>query len=84
MDGNFVEMNFQKCRWLLFGSYHRPSQSHKYFLDYLSFRLDVLTKNRKMFCVKLCKKEMKKYCNDINVKYKSNYKSIICLRVKIF
>ena len=26
---------------------------------------------------------MKKYCNDINVKYKSNYKSIICLRVKI-
>ena len=84
MDGTFVEMNFQKCRWLLFGSYNRPFQSHKHFLDYLSFRLDVLTKNRKMFCVKLCKKEMKKYCNDINVKYKSNYKSIICLRVKIF
>ena len=27
---------------------------------------------------------MKKYCNDINVKYKSNYKSIIYLRVKYF
>ena len=56
MDGTFVEMNFQKCRWLLFGSYHPPSQSYKYFLDYLSFRLDVLTKNKKIFFIKLLKK----------------------------
>ena len=27
---------------------------------------------------------MKKYCYDINVKYKSKYKSIIYLRVKYF
>ena len=49
MEGIFVEMNFQKCKWLLFGSYHPPSQSQKYFLDYVSFRLDVLTKNKKIF-----------------------------------
>ena len=49
MDSTFVEINFQKCRWLLSGSYHPPSQSHKFILDYLSFRLDILTKNKKSF-----------------------------------
>ena len=84
MDGTFVEMNFQKCRLLLFGSCHPLSHSHKYFLDYLSFRLNVLTKNKKKFCIKLYKKEIKKYCSDINVKYKSKYKSPTNLRVKYF
>ena len=46
--------------------------------------VDVLTKNKKKFCIKLCKKEMKKYWNDINVEYKSKNKSIIHLRVKYF
>ena len=24
MKGLFVELNFRKCKWLLFGTYHRP------------------------------------------------------------
>ena len=29
----FVEMNFRKCKWLLLGTYHPPSQSDQYFFE---------------------------------------------------
>ena len=31
IEGIFVELNLRKRKWLLFGSYHPPSQSNKYF-----------------------------------------------------
>ena len=30
-EGIFVELNLRKKKWLPFGSYHAPSQSHDYF-----------------------------------------------------
>ena len=42
MDGTLVEMNFQKCRWFLFGSYHCPS---------------LLTKTKKSFASSSVKKK---------------------------
>ena len=30
-EGIFVELNLRKKKWLLFGSYHPPSQSDEYF-----------------------------------------------------
>ena len=31
----FVELNFRKCKWLLCGIYHSPSQSDEYFFNNL-------------------------------------------------
>ena len=31
IEALFVEINFQKCKWLLYGLYHPPSQSDQYF-----------------------------------------------------
>ena len=31
VEGIFVELNFRKCKWLLFGTYHQPSQNDLYF-----------------------------------------------------
>ena len=31
IEGIFVELNLRKKKWLLFGSYHPPSQSDEYF-----------------------------------------------------
>ena len=27
IEGLFIELNFRKCKWLLLGTYHPPSQS---------------------------------------------------------
>ena len=32
IEALFIELNFRKCKWLLSGIYHPPSQSDKYFL----------------------------------------------------
>ena len=31
MEGLFVELSFRKCKWLLFGTYHPPSQAGIYY-----------------------------------------------------
>ena len=31
----FLELNFRKCKWLLLGTYHRPSQNDHYFFENL-------------------------------------------------
>ena len=31
IEGLFVELNFRKCKWLLLGTYHPPSQSDQHF-----------------------------------------------------
>ena len=33
MEGLFVEFNFRKCKWLLFGACHPPSQVDIYHFD---------------------------------------------------
>ena len=32
VEGLFVELNFRKSKWLLFGTYHPPAQNDLYFL----------------------------------------------------
>ena len=41
IEGIFVELNFRKSKWLLFGSYHPPSQSDEYYLNKVSSSLDI-------------------------------------------
>ena len=40
MEGLFVELNFRKCKWLLFGTYHPPSQADIYYFDNLDKAFD--------------------------------------------
>ena len=41
IEGIFVELNFRKSKWLLFGSYHPPSQSDEYYFNKVSTSLDM-------------------------------------------
>ena len=36
----FIEVNLRKCKWLLSGIYHPPSQSDQYFFGKLVIALD--------------------------------------------
>ena len=40
IEALFIELNFRKCKWLLSGIYHPPSQSDQYFFDRLDNALD--------------------------------------------
>ena len=40
MEGLFVELNFRKCKWLIFGAYHPPSQADIYYFDNLDKAFD--------------------------------------------
>ena len=54
IEGTFVELNLRKNKWLLFGSYHPPSQSDEsyhppsrsdeYFFNHLQNGLDIYNK----------------------------------------
>ena len=41
IEGLFVEINLRKTKWLLFGTYHPPSQNEKYFFHHLGKALDI-------------------------------------------
>ena len=40
IEGLFVEINLRKSKWLLFGSYHPPSQNDDYYFDSVSRAMD--------------------------------------------
>ena len=39
-EGMFVELNFRKIKWLLFWTYHSPSQNDQYYFEALDKALD--------------------------------------------
>ena len=41
IEGIFVEINLRKSKWLLFGTYHPPSQSNEYYFESISRAMDV-------------------------------------------
>ena len=44
IEGLFIEINLMKCKWLLLGSYHPPSQPDQYYFDNLGRALDIYNK----------------------------------------
>ena len=40
VEGLFVELNFRKSKWLLFGTYHPPAQNDQYFFNCIDKALD--------------------------------------------
>ena len=49
IEGIFVEINLRKIKWLLFGSYHPPSQNDSYFFDCVAKGLDLYYPNYDKF-----------------------------------
>ena len=41
IEGLFIELNFRKPKWLLFGTYHPPTQSDSYYFNNLDKILDL-------------------------------------------
>ena len=41
IEGLFIEINLRKCKWLLMGSYHPPSQSDQHYFDSVGRALDI-------------------------------------------
>ena len=51
IEGISLELNQRKCKWLLCGSYHPPSQSDEYFFSNLEKALDTFSKYEKLLLV---------------------------------
>ena len=47
--GLFVELNVRKCKWLLFGTYHPPSQADIYYFDNLGKAFDTYSSYEKLY-----------------------------------
>ena len=41
IEGIFIELHFCKCKWMLLGTYHPPSQKHGYYFENLSNALNM-------------------------------------------
>ena len=51
MEGLFVELNFKKCKWPLFGTYHPPSQADFYYFDKLDKAFDTYSSYEKLLLI---------------------------------
>ena len=51
-EGLFVELNFRKSKWLLFGTYHPPSQADIYYLDNLDKGFDTYSSYEKCLLIR--------------------------------
>ena len=49
IEALFIELNFRKCKWLLSGIYHPPSQSDQYLFDRLDKHLDVYSNSKTFY-----------------------------------
>ena len=47
----FIEVIFRKCKWLLCGTYHPPSQNEEYFFNFLDKALDTFSNYEKVSVV---------------------------------
>ena len=43
IEGIFIEINLRKSKWLIFGTYHPPTQNNKFYFDNIGRALDFYT-----------------------------------------
>ena len=60
----FLELNFRKCKWLLVGTYHPPSQNDHYFFENLDKAIDVYSHSKKVLLVGDFNAEILELCLD--------------------
>ena len=51
IEGLYIELNFRKCKWLLLGTYHPLSQSHRYYFNNLDKSLDTYSNYERILLV---------------------------------
>ena len=51
IEGLFVELNFRKCKWLLFGTYQPPSQVDIYYFGNLDKAFDFYSSYEKRLLI---------------------------------
>ena len=51
IEGLFVELNFRKVKWLLFGTYHPPSQNDIYYFNQLDKAIDTYNNYDKIILI---------------------------------
>ena len=51
MEGLFAELNFRKCKWLLFEAYQPPSQAGIYYFDNIDEAFDVYSSSEKRLLI---------------------------------
>ena len=68
IEALFIEIDFPKCKWLLSGFYHPPSQSDQYFFDKLDKALDVYSTYEKVLIT-----------GDFNAQEGKNYLDTFCI-----
>ena len=61
----FLELNFRKCKWLLVGTYHAPSQNDHYFFENLDKAIDVYSHHEKVLLVGDFNAEISECCLDL-------------------
>ena len=49
IEGIFVEINLRKTKWLIFGTYHPPSQNDEYYFKNISSSLDLYCQHYEKF-----------------------------------
>ena len=75
IEALFIEINFQKCKWLLCGLYHPPSQSDQYFFDNIDKALDVYSAFEKVLITGNSNAQEGEKCLDISL-YQHESKSL--------
>ena len=84
-EGLFVELNFRKCKWLLFGTYDPPSQTGIYYFDKLDKAFDTYSIYEKRLLIGVFNTETSEprtdssvYAHELNnlVKEKTCFKNV--------
>ena len=60
----FLELNFRKCKWLLVGTYHPPSQNDHYFFENLDKKIHVCSNYEKVLLLGDFNAEISEFCLD--------------------
>ena len=83
IEALFIELNFRKCKWLLSGIYHPPSQSDQCFFDRLDNVLDVYSNYENILLVGDFNAEIGETCLDTFLyqhQLKNVNKELICYK----
>ena len=87
MECLFTELNFRNCKWLLFGTYHLPSQAYGYYFDKLDKAFDTYSSYEKLF-IEISELRMNSFIYEHElqniVKEKTCFKSVYDLSCRDF
>ena len=72
----FSELNFRKCKWLLVGTYHPPSQKDQYFFENLDNEIEVYSHYEKVLLVGGFNAEILEFCLD-SFLYQQELKNLV-------